>query len=56
MKNQLILDGEGQVTFTLEENGEMKIETFDQRLFVDTFDKRDRLKLLWWLVRGFLNI
>ena len=56
MIKELILDGEGQATFKLKQNGEMEIELFDQRTIVDTFDKRDRLKLLWWLVRGFLHI
>lgn len=56
MKKKLILDGDGQATFTLKKNGQMDIELFAQKTIIDTFERGDRAKLLWWLVRGFLHI
>ena len=56
MQKELILDGDGQATFTLNQNGQMNIELFDQRTIVDTFEYGDRWRLLCWLVRGFLHI
>jgi len=56
MIKELILDGDGQATFQLKETGELAIKMFDQRTIVDTFTRAARLRLLWWLVRGFIGI